>query len=540
MSAGAEVLAVSPAWLRSWVAASVDGLAEARSEIDALNVFPVPDGDTGTNLFLTLKSAWHGLEGAGGHDGVSLAAAAAATTRGALVGARGNSGVIMAQMLHGAINEVAAAGEDSPWSPARLAKALRRACDEGYRAVGQPMEGTILTVARAAADAAAKESHDARQAAEAALAAARVALHGTTEQLEALRRAGVVDAGGRGLVVVLEGLLESLQGMAPDRPSHVDDDFVVPKRINDVLGDYRGPAYEVMFLLESDSNRVDLLREELKQRGDSLVVVGGDGLWNVHVHVDDAGAAVEAALRAGLPSNIAITYLVDQSAVLREHQGSRALVVVTHGQGMAHLLTEAGCTVIPAAANIRPSTGEFLAAVEQSHAHEVIVLPSDSDTRIAAEAAASLLRESDVRVAVIPTKSIVQSLAAVAVHSEDLGFEADLAAMSAAAGATRYAGITIASKAALTTAGACAVGDVLGVIDGDIIVIGSDVLSVARDVLERMLATGGDLVTVIAGAEAPVDVQTDFLEAFRREHPLVDVVAHVGGQPLWPLIFGVE
>ncbi len=541
-------------WLRSWVAACVDGLAAARTRIDALNVFPVPDGDTGTNLYLTLGSAWEQLAAAlesGPTAGTGLSGVAGAVSRGALVGARGNSGVIAAQMVHGCTAALAAAGDRPAWTPALLAAMLRRACDEGYRAVAQPVEGTILTVARAAAEAAERLADGAREdsgrvldAAAEIVAAARSALDRTPDQLPALRQAGVVDAGGAGLVVILEALAASLAGIAPASPS-VDHGTVAPVHLP-VEGEdpgglpgYCGPAFEVMYLLEATAEAVDSLREALASLGDSLVVVGEGALWNVHVHVDDAGAAVEAALAVGRPSRIRITYLGEAGA--DQHQGrTRGLVAVAHGPGTAALLADAGAEVVSGRPHGRPSTGEFLQAIEACDAAEVIVLPGDSDARATADLAAAQAREQGLRVAVVPSRSIVQTLAAVAVHDPQSAFDADVAVMSAAAGSTRYAAVTVATKAALTSAGPCDPGDVLGIVDGDIVHIGPSPEGVTRSLIDRMLASGGDLVTLVFGVDASRDARAELPVWVRRTHPLVDVVVHEGGQPLWPVILGVE
>jgi dihydroxyacetone kinase-like predicted kinase len=294
-----------------------------------------------------------------------------------------------------------------------------------------------------------------------------------------------------------------------------------------------------MFLLEADAETVLPLRSELDALGDSLVVVGGDRLWNVHVHVDDAGAAVEAAMRAGRPFRVRITHLEPVVTTLTKVE-TRAVVAVTHGPGTAELLGATGVGIIPAAARVRPSTSEVLAAIQQTHATEVVVLPSDKDTRGVAEAAAEQARLDGVRVSVIPTRSIVQTLAAVAVHDPAIRFDDDVVAMTRAAGATRYAAVTIASKAALTTVGPCDVGDVLGLVDGDIVVIGSDVAIVAREILDRMLAIGGELVTLVLGVDATGDLREDLPAWLAEARPLTEVAVCEGGQPLWPIIMGVE
>ena len=547
---------VTSTLVRDWALRAMSTLGDRRAEIDALNVFPVPDGDTGTNLYLTMESAVASVEqcwpstaqadaaGAAAPE-PSTADAARAMALGALMGARGNSGVILSQILRGTSEVLSVLPDGQALDGEQVHRLLQRASDLGYEAVARPVEGTILTVARAAADAAgALVSSGVRDAAEVLTAAAdgaREALARTPTMLESLRLAGVVDAGGAGLVVVLDSLAEAVSGVRrAGSDAAVGPHAPVPRPVDaEATHHYGGPAYEVMFLLEAADDDVATLRGELDALGDSLVVVGGDQLWNVHVHVDDAGAAVECAMRAGRPFRLRITHLEPVVAASPSLDG-RALVAVSHGPGVAELLGRAGVGVIPAAARQRPSTAEILDAIRLMHAAEVVVLPSDKDTRAVAEAAAEHARERGVRVSVIPTRSIVQTLAAVAVHDPSIRFDDDVVSMTRAAGATRYAAVTIASRAALTTVGPCQEGDVLGLVDGDIVAIGSDVATVARDILARMLAVGGELVTLVLGADATPDLSQALPEWLEQSWPLTEVVAYDGGQPLWPIIMGVE
>ena len=536
---------VSSSLVRDWAQRALSGLGDARVEIDALNVFPVPDGDTGTNLYLTMESAclavdecWSDAVDAPGVD-----EAARAMSTGALMGARGNSGVILSQILRGTSEILGGLTDGDALDGSAVHRLLVRAADLGYEAVARPVEGTILTVARAAADAAATRvqdgAADAAAVVEAAAQGAREALALTPTMLESLRLAGVVDAGGRGLVVVLDALAEVVSGVR-----RTGGDFglhtPLPRPADaEATHHYGGPAYEVMFLLEADDDAVPALRAELDSLGDSLVVVGGDRLWNVHVHVDDAGAAVEAAMAAGRPYRLRITHL-DVVVPTSAPVDGRALVAVSHGPGVADLLGSVGVGIVPALARQRPSTAELLDAVRLMHAAEVVLLPSDKDTRGVAEAAAEQARADGLRVSVIPTRSIVQTLAAVAVHDPSARFDDDVVAMTRAAGATRYAAVTVASRTALTTVGPCDVGDILGLVDGDIVVVGDDVSSVTRDILTRMLAIGGELVTLVLGADAGRDLSVDLPEWLGERYPLTDVVVYDGGQPLWPIIMGVE
>jgi dihydroxyacetone kinase-like predicted kinase len=520
---------VSSALVRDWAYRALSGLGDARADIDALNVFPVPDGDTGTNMYLTMESACESVDQCWMPDAVSapsVSDAANAMSLGALMGARGNSGVIMSQILRGTSEVLGTLPDGTVLDGNAVHLLLRRAADLGYEAVARPVEGTILTVARAAADAAhavvEAGNVDGGAVIIAAADGAREALARTPTMLESLRLAGVVDAGGRGLVVVLDALADVVTGVRRTATVLEPGPHVpVPRPVDlEARRHVDGPAYEVMFLLEAADDAVPKLRAELDALGDSLVIV-------------------EAALLAGRPYRFRITHL-DAVIGPAAHLDSRALVAVSHGPGVADLLGRAGAGVVPAAAQQRPSTAELLGAIHQSHASEVVILPSDRDTRGVAEAAAEQARAYGIRISVIPTRSIVQTLAAVAVHDPTARFDDDVVAMTRAAGATRYAAVTIASRAALTTVGPCAEGDVLGLVDGDIVVVGHDVADVAREILSRMVAIGGELVTLVLGVDATADLSEDLPAWLESTHPLIDVAVHDGGQPLWPIIMGVE
>ena len=522
-------------------------LAAAREEIDALNVYPVPDGDTGTNMFLTFESARNAMVEVAGPDG-DLRTALAAFARGALLGARGNSGVIFSQLVGALCKRLGEAGPDDR-SAAVFAEGLSLATDASYAAVGEPVEGTILTVARAAADAAVETARDEQRrlghVIRSAATAAREALARTPDQLRVLKDAGVVDAGGRGLCVVLDAAETAVTGKRPVSAHqqlgvrHIP----VPLPSGDLTED--GPAYEVMYLLDAGDDRIPDLRRALAPLGDSLVVVGGDGLWNVHVHVDDVGAAVEAGIEAGRPHRIRVTHFAEQ--VVRrvpppghERRHGRKVVMVAAGDGLGHLFAEAGAVVVPGGPGRRPSTGQLLDAVAESGAAEVVVLPNDRDSIPVAEAAAQTAREElGLRVAVIPTNAQVQGLAALAVHEPGRTFELDVLEMTAAARHARSGAVTVAVKQAMTTAGPCEPGDVLGAIEGDFVLVGGDLFTVATDVLERLLGGGGEMVTVVAGAEGRelADRCAAYLASSR---PTVDVVVYDGGQERYPLLVGVE
>ena len=526
---------------------ATDALSSAREEIDALNVYPVPDGDTGTNMFLTVSAARDGLREAMAADAaIELPEAMNVLARAALLGARGNSGVILSQMLRAFVRRLAAATVEDRRADV-MAWAMSAATDASYAAVGTPVEGTILTVARAASGAALEAAKEptarARTILSAAAGAARLALARTPEQLPVLAQAGVVDAGGRGLCVVLDAAETTATGRRPSPYAAPIGTHHIPVAVptDDLTED--GPAYEVMYLLDADDEAVTSLRAVLATLGDSLVVVGGDGLWNVHVHVDDVGAAVEAGITAGRPHRIRVTHFAEQISEARQKASSRAdrrVVAVAAGPGLAELFESAGAIVVRGGPGQRPSTGQLLEAITACGAAEVVVLPNDADTLRAAEIAARTAEaETDVKVEVIATYAQVQGLAAISVHEPGRAFDADVREMTATSRHARHGAVTIAARRAITMAGPCEPGDALGVIAGDFAVVGSDLEVVAVEVLERLLGGGGELVTIVSG-EGGDDLGARLLAHVEEHHPTVDVALHDGGQPRYPLLVSVE
>jgi hypothetical protein len=529
--------------VRRWCAAGLAALCRREHEINQLNVYPVPDGDTGTNLVLTLTAADQAL----GRDPAGRAGAVLRTmARGALLGARGNSGVIVAQLLRGLADSLSGA----PAVGGReLAAGLAEAARAGYGAVADPVEGTILSVAGAAARAAAAAGSGSGglvAVARAAADAAATALARTPAQLPALAAAGVVDAGGQGLVVLLDALVEVVDGHPPEHPPAADPSAADPPVQARAL---TGPAgagppgagppgfgYEVQYLLAAGDAAAARLRSVLGGLGDSLVVVGtGDGTWKVHVHVDDVGAAIEAGVVAGRPYQISVTRFGDQPAE-PVAAPARGAVVVASGAGLVDLFSREGAVVV----GETPSTAEVLAAVRATRAGQVVVLPNDPDTQAVATTAADEAATADIRVSVVPTRSPVQALAALAVRDPQRRFDDDVIAMAEAAGNCRHAEVCRAVRDALTVAGRCRAGDVLALVEGEVHLIGADLLVVGRQLLDRLLGGGGELVSLLIGADAPAGFGDALTAHLAEVWPFVEVQLLDGGQPHYPLLVGVE
>jgi DAK2 domain fusion protein YloV len=506
--------------VRRWCRLAADALTQTRAAIDALNVFPVPDADTGTNLQLTLLSAADAAEAvpAGAGPGDVWQAAAS----GALLGACGNSGVIVSQLLRG-LAEVCAPAPRC--DGAVLARALAHAAALARAAVRRPAEGTVLTVADAAALAASGSRETLAAAVTAAAAGAREALARTPGQLPVLAASGVVDAGAAGLCVLLDALAAAVTGYVPDVyavPMPAQHHATAPA----IASAAASGGYEVTYLLDAPAAAVAVLRERLDGLGDSLVIVGGGELWNVHVHVADAGAAIEEGLRAGRPRRITVTFLGAAP------QAGRRVVAIAEGGGLAALLRDAGALVVRYDGGDRPTPPALFAAIRQAGA-QVVVIPDGPQVAAVAAAAAARLSDEGIEVSVIPVRAAVQGLAALAVHDPLRGFGADVAAMTAAAAAMRHGRVEGGGR-----------GRVLGFAGDEVAMTGSRPDEVAIALADLLLAAGGELVTLIEGEPAAGDQHAGLAELvvghLRETSPGTETVCYGGGPARLPLLIGVE
>jgi DAK2 domain fusion protein YloV len=550
--------------VRRWAATCCDALAAHRDEIDALNVFPVADQDTGSNLLATMRAGLDAVLRVHGPDrDIPPGSTVAVLARGALMGARGNSGVILSQVLRGLAEPLIGPDLEGPaWDGAALREGLRRADELATAAVSDPVSGTVLTVLHAAAQAAAAERSGAlADVASAATAAAVGALADTPRQLAALAIAGVVDAGGRGLILLLESLLAVVTERPGLRPIDRAAMLARPGRALYVAreGGSTEYEYEVMYLLDGpDDDSVGTLRAELASLGDCVSVVGSgqtwDGkaaaLWNVHVHCSDVGAAIEAGVRAGQPYRITVLRFADQihadqiqaDYTVAGQAADRGLFVTGHavlvmvaGSGVAELLRGEGVATTPATS----TAADLFAALAGTRARHVTVLAEPAAISVA-EIAAGQARETGQEVVVISMGSPVQALAAIAVHDCARRPADDLVAMTEAAAATRRGEITVARLEALTWAGRCQPGDILGMVGDEVVLIARDPLAAACELLARMLSVGGELVTVLLGEDAPEGIADALIEHLRIAHPEVEAVAYAGSVPDSVLLVGVE
>ncbi|EUA02493.1 DAK2 domain fusion YloV family protein [Mycobacterium kansasii 732] len=553
--------------LRDWAHTVVSDLITHIDEINRLNVFPVADSDTGANMLFTMRAALAEADAVAraddGSNAGNVARVAAALSSGALNGARGNSGVIVSQILRGIADVTASAAADAAGAlPAIDAVLLAAALWRGVELViasmgGAEVPGTIVSVLRAAAAAVeqcAGTGETLAQAVTAAGDAAVVALEKTPEQLDVLADAGVVDAGGRGLVVMLDALRSTLTGHAPARSVYEP----APRApLAEAPATRPAPQFEVMYLLTGcDAAAADTLRDRLAALGDSVALAAAPSQsYSVHVHTDDAGAAVEAGIAAGQLSRIVISAL--SSGVNGLPAGSwtreRAVLAVVDGDGAAELFAgEGACVLRPGPDASSPgsapaadiSAHQLVRAVVDTGAAQVMVLPNGYVAVEELVAGCTAALGWGVDVVPVPTGSMVQGLAALAVHDPASQAVDDGYTMARAAGAARHGSVRTATERALTWAGTCEPSDGLGIAGDEVLIVARDVVAAAIGLLDLLLASGGDLVTVLVGTgidDEDAAVLSDLLEKHMHDrHPGTELVTYRTGHRGDALLIGVE
>ncbi|HEV3356517.1 MAG TPA: DAK2 domain-containing protein [Pseudonocardiaceae bacterium] len=532
--------------VRHWATACVRTLEAHRTDIDGINVFPVADQDTGTNLLATMWAAANAVNRLAREDGAHAdrAAAWAALASGALAGARGNSGVILSQVLRGFAEVFGRPGDADPRA------ALNRADELAAKAVSEPAPGTMLTVLHAAALAADESDGDLADTLDLAARVATTALASTTHQLDVLARAGVVDAGAQGLALVLD----ELAALAGERETTVKPlTFTRQPRDAAALSTSREAgsadyAYEVMYALtDVAEHKANHLRGALRRLGDCVSVVGdGSGRWAVHVHCNDVGAAIEAGIDLGRPQRIAVVRFDDQVAAPSRFAYERAVVVLARGEGIVELFRDEGAAVLALPDTGPPDVADLVAVIAGTQAASVTVLPNEPDLDDVLDAARAQVAEAGQDVLVVPTAAPVQGLSALAVHDATRRAADDVVAMAEAAASTRRGELTVATEEGITWVGRCYPDDVLGLLDGEVVLIEpgpateNAITNAAGLLLDRMLTSGGELVTVLPGHGAPADLVEVLTELTRIEHREVELVGYPGGQRTSLLMLGVE
>ncbi len=550
--------------LRAVMGGYRDALRLHQADINRLNVYPVPDGDTGTNMALTLEAVVNELQEV--EPGAGLAAVCKAIGHGSLMGARGNSGVILSQLLRGMSERMAGAGEAGV-GPEVLVDAMGHAADLARRAVVRPVEGTILTVASAAA-AGAVNGSGLVGVVESARGEAAAALARTPEMLPVLAQAGVVDAGGSGYLLLLDAFLLVLDGRPLPEPSGtaapdlsgLDGIWAAPEPGLDgaggnehTVGDLR---YEVMYFLAAPDDSIEAFKEVWAGIGDSIVVVGGDGLWNCHIHTNDVGAAVEAGVDAGRPQRIRVTDLdeqVEEERWVRESVGApgagpssegtgppptTSVVAVVSGDGIGRIFRSLGVHhLVLGGQTMNPATADLVKAVESVGSDEVVILPNNKNIRPVADQVDAL---SVKTVRVVATGSIVEGFAALLAYDPAAEADANVATMSESAARVVPAEVTRAVRDSATDAGQVHEGDYIGISRDGVVAVSDNVVVCTRLLLSRLLNPTHELVTLIEGEGARVADTRRIEEWLSEEHPDVAVEAHQGGQPLYPYLLGIE
>jgi DAK2 domain fusion protein YloV len=513
-------------------------LERNRQRIDDLNVYPVPDGDTGTNLTMTARAVVDELDRTTTDDRAGLVKE---VTRAALMGARGNSGVILSQIIRGAAETLRTNGDVDTDT---LAQAFRSASDAAYRAVRQPVEGTMLSVIREMAEEGESAGNNALTKPE---LLARIVKRGeeavarTPEQLAVLREAGVVDAGGAGLLEIVRGLAATAAG-EPLPAAPVAREELNIDAIHQELSRYR---YCTTFVIEGDNLDSDGIEKELEQLGDSLLVVGDPEALKVHVHTDDPGSALAIGTRAGVIEGVEIANMHEQTlqreqrlleAVPDAPPTTTGVVAVVAGDGNRKLFESLGATrIVEGGQTMNPSTAELVEAIESTPTAEVVVLPNNSNVILSAEQAVGLV---DKPVTVVPTDSLPAGLAAMLAFDPDRQAEENAAAMNEVLAEVKTGEVTIASRDVEMNGVSVREGAWLGLADGKAVAGGADFDDVAAAVAERLLEEPRSVMTLLTGADEPE--LDSLLERIQERHPDLELDVQAGGQPHYPLLLSAE
>ncbi len=535
-----------------------DALRKNQGAVNRLNVYPVPDGDTGTNMALTVESVVSQLESSGTTD---MATVCQAISHGSLMGARGNSGVILSQILRG----LASSFRDlSSIGPRDFASALTAASTAAYGAVMKPIEGTILTVVRSAAEGASDAAgRDASliEVVESARRSAGTALDQTPDLLPVLKAAGVVDAGGAGFCLLLDATLALLDGRQipiVDAPAGADALSMEGMDLHGHGDDVSELGYEVMYFLEAPDESIPGFKDLWASIGDSIVVVGGDGIWNCHIHTNESGIgpSIEAAIQIGRPHTIRVTDLheqVEEERWVREATGDEivdeaphqsapcetAVVAVTTGDGIRSLFLSYNVQrIVTGGQSMNPSTQQLLEAVEACPAQNVVILPNNKNIIPVAEQVAPLTSKV---VRVIATRGVTEGLAAVLQYDPEGDIDTNAASMRAAAASVAAGEITRAVRDSSCDVGPINEGDYLGIArDGGIVAVESTLVGACTSLLETLITEHHEIVTILEGEGSSKAVTRQITEWLADRPNAIEAEVHRGGQPLYPYFFGAE
>ncbi len=533
--------------LREMFATATSWLEKSASDIDALNVFPVPDGDTGTNMLLTMRSS---IEEAQGAADSSASAVAQAIARGALMGARGNSGVILSQiwrgLAQGLIDKQSFTGSD-------LAEALQQASAMAYKGISNPVEGTILTVVREASEAGqaqvASGSDDLISVMEAIVNAANESVANTPTLLPVLREAGVVDAGGQGLYTILEGALRYLRGeteqMQFRKPQMIVSSIPLTARLPRMVTTHEEVyGYCTEFLLKGEELSSDKIRTRLEKKGQSLMVVGDETAVRVHIHTLEPGSIIRYATSLGTMHQVSIRNMDEQHQDFLEMQKERApsvdtaTIAVVSGDGLADVFTSLGATaIVPGGQTMNPSTKDILQAVKMVASDKVIILPNNKNIVLTAEQAKSL---TEKRIEVVPTQTIPQGVAALLAFDYEADFETNARLMSEAKSKVKTIEITRAVRSAHLNGLNIRKKQTIGLLDGELLAAGNNPINVLDKILAKLNLTKTEIITIYYGADTELTEAEQVSASIREQHPQLQVEVVKGGQPHYSYIVSIE
>ena len=551
---------ITTSLFQEMVQAGATRLNKQAEYVNSLNVFPVPDGDTGTNMGMTIEN---GAKEVSDRSASTVGEAAGIFAKGLLMGARGNSGVITSQLFRGFSQSVK---DKEELDGAALAAAFQSGVEVAYKAVMKPVEGTILTVSRGAAIGAKKKAESTNDAVEvmrAALEGAKTALAKTPDMLPVLKEVGVVDSGGQGLVFIYEGFLSALTGEFIASEEFQATPATMSEMINaehhkSVAGHVAtedikfGYCTEIMVALKQGPTYVkdfdyDEFRNYLNNLGDSLLVVNDDEIVKVHVHTEDPGLVMQEGLKYGSLVKVKVDNMRNQheAQVEKEERQAKpveekeyAIIAVVAGDGLADIFKAQGVDyIISGGQTMNPSTEDFVKAVEELNARNIIILPNNKNILMAAQSAAEVI---DQPAAVVETKTIPQGLTSLLAFDESKSIEENYERMSASLGDVVSGSVTTAVRDTTIDGLEIHENDNLGMVDGKIVVSNPDMLETLEETFAHMLDEDSEIVTIYVGEDGSEELANELAQALVEKYEDVEVEIHQGGQPVYPYLFSVE
>ena len=523
-----------------------DALNDHKENLNSLNVYPVPDGDTGSNMAATLNSVVNEIQSLG--EDPELESVIGAVSHGSLMGARGNSGVIISQILRGFVSEIKRSDSGEEIDVDLFSKALSAASTAAYEAVGNPVEGTILTVVRETAEVVknhAEENSNLLSVVQAGRDAAKSSLDSTPDLLPVLAKAGVVDAGGSGFLLLMDSLLYVIN----DTP--IPEPEVLSTSVDSLILDVHdhasssGTRYEVMYFLEAADDLIPDFKKAWSEIGDSIVVVGGENIWNCHVHTNDIGAAVEAGISIGKPYDIRVTDLFEEVAGnLHDHSHELndpigcSVIAVANGDGISEIFRSLGATrIVNGGQSMNPSTADLLEAVEATSSAHVIILPNNPNIVAVAKQVDSQTSKS---VCVVETNNVTEGFASLLGYDPEATSEKNQAGMTQASHAVESGEITTAVRESSTDVAEIKKGDFLGLRKGKVIVVAKTITEAVKNLLTEMIADEHEILTLVSGEDSNPHETDQIVSWIRDEYGELEVEVHEGGQPLYPYYIGIE